>query len=180
MVQTYGLTEAASQVTTLAPAEAAIHRGSAGRPLPGTEVTIDEGEILVRGPTVARACIAEDGWLHTGDRGRLDEDGYLYVDGRIDDLIVSGGENVAPEPVEEVLRRHPDVADAAVVGRPDTEWGQAVTAIVVLRGGGAASPEDLRRHCSQFLAPFQVPKAVEISPQLPRTPSGKLIRRRLR
>ena len=132
MVQTYGLTETCSQVTTLAPADAQRKLGSAGRPLLTTHLRIQDGEILVQGPTVAPGRADADGWLHTGDLGRIDEEGFLYVEDRIDDMIVSGGENVVPAEVEEVLLRHPEVADAAVVGREDPEWQQAVTAVVVL------------------------------------------------
>jgi len=180
VVQTYGLTETCSQVTTLAPAEARRKLGSAGRPLLTTHLRIVDGEILVQGPTVAPGRADADGWLHTGDLGRIDEEGFLYVEDRIDDLIVSGGENVVPAEVEKVLLRHPDVADAAVVGREDPEWQQAVTAIVVLEDGSEASPDDLRRHCAESLAGFKVPKLVELAAALPRTPSGKLMRRALR
>ena len=134
VVQTYGLTEACSQVTTLAPADAQRKLGSAGRPLLTTHLRIREGEILVQGPTVAPSRVDSDGWLHTGDLGRIDDDGFLYVEDRIDDMIVSGGENIVPAEVEQVLLRHPEVADAAVVGREDPEWQQAVTAVVVLAG----------------------------------------------
>lgn len=181
VVQTYGLTEACSQVCTLSVADAKRGRGSAGRPLPGMEVEISAGEILVRGPAVAAGSIGADGWLHTGDRGRFGEDGFLRVEGRIDDLIVSGGENVAPEEVEVALLAHPRVAEAAVVGRPDPEWGSAVVAFVV-----AADPADppeaveLIEHCRRSLAAHKLPKAVEILPELPRSASGKLLRRRLR
>ena len=133
VVQTYGLTETCSQVTTLAPADARRKLGSAGRPLLTTHLRIQDGEILVQGPTVAPGSADADGWLHTGDLGHIDEEGFLYVKDRIDDLIVSGGENVVPAEVEEVLLRHPEVADAAVIGREDPEWQQAVTAVVVLR-----------------------------------------------
>jgi O-succinylbenzoic acid--CoA ligase len=180
VVQTYGLTEACSQVTTLAPAEARRKLGSAGRPLLTTHLRIQDGEILVQGPTVAPGRADADGWLHTGDLGRIDEEGFLYVEDRIDDMIVSGGENVIPAEVEEVLLRHPEVADAAVVGREDPEWQQAVTAIVVLEDGSAATPDELRRHCAESLAGFKVPKRVELASALPRTPSGKLLRRALR
>jgi O-succinylbenzoic acid--CoA ligase len=180
VVQTYGLTETCSQVTTLAPADARRKLGSAGRPLLTTHLRIQEGEILVQGPTVAPGRADADGWLHTGDLGRIDEEGFLYVDDRIDDMIVSGGENVIPAEVEKVLLRHPEVADAAVVGREDPEWQQAVTAIVVLTDGSQASPDDLRRHCAESLAGFKVPKRVELAAALPRTPSGKLMRRALR
>ena len=173
MVQTYGLTEACSQVTTLAPADARRKLGSAGRPLLTTHLRIHDGEILVQGPTVAPGCADADGWLHTGDLGRIDDEGFLYVEDRIDDLIVSGGENVVPAEVEQVLLRHPEVADAAVVGREDPEWQQAVTAVVVLRDGSAATADDLRRHCAGALAAFKVPKRVELAAALPRTPVGQ-------
>jgi O-succinylbenzoic acid--CoA ligase len=180
VVQTYGLTEACSQVTTLAPADARRKLGSAGRPLLTTHLRIRDGEILVQGPTVAPSRLDADGWLHTGDLGRIDEEGFLYVEDRIDDMIVSGGENVVPAEVEQVLLRHPEVADAAVVGREDPEWQQAVTAVVVLQDGSAVTPDDLRRHCAESLAGFKVPKRVELAAALPRTPSGKLLRRALR
>ena len=139
VVQTYGLTEACSQVSTLAPADARRKLGSAGRPLLTTHLRIQDGEILVQGPTVAPGRADADGWLHTGDLGRIDEEGFLYVEDRIDDLIVSGGENVVPAEVEKVLMRHPEVADAAVIGREDPEWQQAVTAVVVLQSGSEAT-----------------------------------------
>jgi len=180
VVQTYGLTETCSQVTTLAPEDALRKLGSAGRPLLTTHLRIQDGEILVQGPTVAPGCADADGWLHTGDLGRIDEEGFLYVDDRIDDMIVTGGENVVPAEVEKVLLRHPEVADAAVVGREDPEWQQAVTAVVVLIEGSEATPDELRRHCAESLAGFKVPKRVELAAALPRTPSGKLMRRALR
>ncbi len=180
VVQTYGLTEACSQVTTLAPADAKRKLGSAGRPLLTTHLRIQNGEILVQGPTVAPGCADADGWLHTGDLGRIDSEGFLYVEDRMDDLIVSGGENVMPVEVEKVLLRHPEVVDAAVVGREDPEWQQAVTAIVVLEDGSEVTPDELRRHCADSLAGFKVPKRVELAAALPRTPSGKLMRRALR
>ena len=180
VVQTYGLTETCSQVSTLAPGDARRKLGSAGRPLLTTHLRIQDGEILVQGPTVAPGSADADGWLHTGDLGQIDEEGFLYVKDRIDDLIVSGGENVVPAEVEEVLLRHPEVADAAVIGREDPEWQQAVTAVVVLESGSEVTPDDLRRHCSDSLAGFKVPKRVELAAALPRTPSGKLMRRALR
>jgi O-succinylbenzoic acid--CoA ligase len=180
VVQTYGLTETCSQVTTLSTAEARRKLGSAGRPLLTTHLRIQEGEILVQGPTVAPGRTDPDGWLHTGDLGHIDEEGFLYVRDRIDDLIVTGGENVVPAEVEEVLLRHPAVADAAVIGREDPEWQQAVTAVVVLENGSEVTPDDLRRHCAESLAGFKVPKRVELASALPRTPSGKLMRRALR
>jgi O-succinylbenzoic acid--CoA ligase len=180
VVQTYGLTEAASQVTTLSPSEAELKRGSAGRPLLTTHVRIQDDEILVQGPTVAPGAADQDGWLHTGDRGRIDAEGFLWVEGRRDDMIVTGGENVAPEEVEEVLGAHPDVADAAVIGRPDPDWQNAVVAVVVAVDGTMPDPEELRSWCSSRLAPFKVPKRIELADELPRTGSGKLRRAALR
>ena len=180
VVQTYGLTEAASQVTTLAPADARRKLGSAGRPLLTTHLRIHQGEILVQGPTVAPGAADEDGWLHTGDLGRIDEEGFLYVTDRLGDMIVTGGENVIPTEVEEVLLRHRDVAEAAAVGRADAEWQEAVVAVVVPRGGATLDPEELHRHCAGALADFKVPKRFEFVSELPRNASGKLLRRELR
>jgi O-succinylbenzoic acid--CoA ligase len=180
VVQTYGLTETCSQVTTLAPEDALRKLGSAGRPLLSSHVRIRDGEILVQGPTVAPGRYDESGWLHTGDLGYIDDEGFLYVRDRIDDMIVTGGENVVPSEVEEVLLRHPAVADAAVVGREDPEWQQAVTAVVVPAPGAKVDPDELRHHCAESLAGYKVPKRVELAAALPRTPSGKLMRRALR
>jgi O-succinylbenzoic acid--CoA ligase len=184
---TYGLTEACSQVTTTPLA--AIARGgpvgdrpAAGPPLFCTRVQIaGDGEILVRGPTVAAGAAAEDGWLHTGDLGMLEPDGRLLVDGRKAETIVSGGENVSPAEVEAVLAAHPKVLEAAVLGRPDREWGEAVTAVVVARPGAEPDEDELRAHCARALAPYKVPKRMILTFEpLPRTPSGKLRRRELR
>jgi O-succinylbenzoic acid--CoA ligase len=179
VVQTYGMTETCSQVTTLAPEDAARRVGSAGRPLLTTHVRIESGEILVQGPTVAPGCYESDGWLHTGDLGHIDEEGFLYVTGRRSDLIVTGGENVMPAEVEAVLIAHPAVADAAVVGRPDPEWQEAVCALVVLNGSVSVTEDDLRTHCQASLASYKVPKQVDFVSSLPRTASGKLIRGQL-
>lgn len=177
VAQTYGLTEAASQVTTSAAGDPA----TAGAALLPTRVAIaPDGEILVAGPTVAPGSLGPDGWLHTGDEGWLDERGRLTVTGRRSETIVTGGENVSPAEVEAVLLDHPAVADAAVHGRPDPEWGEAVTATVVLRDGARVEPEELRAHCAGRLARFKVPKRVEFADALPRTASGKLLRRQLR
>jgi o-succinylbenzoate---CoA ligase len=140
------------------------------------EIGADD-EILVRGPMVARGAVAEDGWLHTGDLGRLDDDGRLHVLGRLKELIVTGGENVAPLEVEQVLLGHPAVADAGVAGLPDPEWGEAVTAFVVLRE--PADGEELRAWCRERLEPFKVPKAIHAVERLPRNAGGKLLRDRL-
>jgi O-succinylbenzoic acid--CoA ligase len=164
----YGMTEACSQIAT------------DGVPLLGVELRIaGDGEVLVRGPTVAAGALAPDGWLHTGDLGTLDQRGRLQISGRKADTIVTGAENVAPVEVEGVLLEHPAVADAGVFGRPDPEWGEAVVAQVVLRRGAAASPEQLREHCAQRLAAYKVPKLIDLVPRLPRGVTGKLLRREL-
>jgi o-succinylbenzoate---CoA ligase len=179
VVQTYGMTETCSQVTTLAPEDAERKIGSAGRPLLTSHIRIEAGEILVQGPTVAPGCYEADGWLHTDDLGHIDEEGFLYVTGRRGEVIVTGGENVMPAEVEAVMLAHPAVADAAVVGRPDPEWQEAVCALVVLHDGAEATDEDLRSHCSASLASYKVPKRVDFVSSLPRTASGKLLRSEL-
>ena len=168
VVPVYGMTETASQVVA----------GSPGRALHGVELSIaPSGELLVRGPMVSSGALGEDGWLHTGDLGHLDSDGLLHVDGRLKELIVTGGENVAPLEVERVLMGHPAVADAGVAGRPDPKWGEAVVAFVVLREPAGA--EELREWCAEQLAAFKVPKRVEVVEELPRSSGGKLERGRL-
>jgi o-succinylbenzoate---CoA ligase len=176
-LQTYGMTQTSSQIATLTAAEAVTKSGSAGRPLLGVEMSIsDEGEILARGPMVSPGALdPADGWLHTGDRGRLDPDGYLWVEGRLKDVIVSGGENVACAEVERVLEEHPAVVEAAVVGMPDPEWGEVVTAFVVVNGNADA----LIDHCRERLAGYKVPRALHTVDSLPRNAAGKLLRREL-
>jgi o-succinylbenzoate---CoA ligase len=178
---TYGLTESCSQVTTTPVAALAQGELGAGPPLFCTRVRCaEDGEVLVAGPTVAPGAKAQDGWLHTGDLGSIDERGSLSITGRKADTIVSGGENVAPSEVEAVLEAHPDVLEAAVVARADEQWGEAVTAIVVARQGNAPDGELLRVHCAAALAPYKVPKRIELRTEpLPRTRSGKLLRRAL-
>jgi O-succinylbenzoic acid--CoA ligase len=180
VIQTYGLTETCSQVTTLEIAEARRKVGSVGRPLLTSHLRIQEGEILVQGPTVSADALDADGWLHTGDVGRIDEDGFLYVEGRTDEMIITGGENVIPAEVEDVLVSHPSVAEAAVVGRPDPEWQQAVTAVLVASGDSRPSSDEIREFCAGKLAGYKVPKRVEFTDALPRTPSGKIRRSDLR
>jgi o-succinylbenzoate---CoA ligase len=180
VLQTYGMTQTSSQIATLTAAEAVQRTGSAGRPLPGVELSISgEGEILVRGPMVSPGALdAQDGWLHTGDRGRLDDDGYLWVEGRLKDVIVTGGENVACAEVERVLEEHPAVVEAAVAGRPDPEWGELVTAYLVL-DGARLDEQELIAHCRERLAGYKVPRAIHIVDALPRNAAGKLLRREL-
>ncbi|MGD0949058.1 MAG: o-succinylbenzoate--CoA ligase [Candidatus Binatia bacterium] len=207
VVQTYGLTEAASQVTTLAPADADRKLGSAGKPLLGTEIALSGpngpgpngprpngpvpadavGEILVRGPTVSPGYLdpadnvhREDGWLRTGDLGRLDAEGFLYVMGRHDDMIITGGENVYPAEVEAVLQGHLAVAEACVFGVSDARWGQAVAAGVRLRVGATATPSELIEYVCQHLARFKAPRRIHFVEDFPRTASGKIIREQVR
>ena len=184
VVQTYGLTETASQVATLAPEDAVRKLGSAGKPLIGTQLRIEpDGEICVYGPTVSPGYLhhppAGDGWLHTGDLGYLDADGYLYVLDRRDDLIVSGGENVYPAEVEAALLAHPSVADAGVFGVPDPVWGASVAAAVVLTPGQRVTADELVAFCRQRLAGYKVPRQVVFRDMLPRNAAGKLLRRAL-
>jgi O-succinylbenzoic acid--CoA ligase len=165
---TYGMTEACSQIATF------------GWPLAGVDVAVaEDGEVLVRGPIVSVGARSDDGWLHTGDLGEFDGRGRLIIIGRKSDTIVTGGENVAPAEVEAVLLEHPAVADAAVHRQADPEWGEAVVATVVLLDGVAATPDELKAHCAARLAGFKVPKMVSLADRLPRTPSGKLLRRQL-
>ena len=180
VIQTYGLTETCSQVTTLEIAEARRKAGSVGRPLLTSHLKIHEDEILVQGPTVSPEALDSDGWLHTGDVGRIDEDGFLYVEGRIDEMIITGGENVTPAEVEEVLISHPGIEEAAVVGRTDPEWQQAVTAVVVAVSESEPSAEQVREFCRTRLAGYKVPKRIEFTDALPRTASGKIRRSDLR
>jgi o-succinylbenzoate---CoA ligase len=154
-----------------------------GFALLGAELSLaGDGELLVRGPSVSAGALAADGWLHTGDLAAFGQDGRLAILGRLADTIISGGENVAPAEVEAVLVAHPVVADAAVFGRPDAEWGERVVAQVVLRDttSTSTSADELRAHCAVALAGFKVPKAFEIVASVPRGPTGKLLRRELR
>jgi O-succinylbenzoic acid--CoA ligase len=199
VVQTYGLTETASQIATLAPDDALRKLGSAGKPLSGAELRIvdesgaecgpgDAGEIVVRGPSITpgylnrpaeTAAAIRDGWLHTGDLGHLDDEGYLYVLDRRDDLIVSGGENVYPAEIEAALQSHPDVVEAGVYGAEDARWGRAPVAVVVLREGAARDAGALLAYCRERLAAYKTPRRIEFAESLPRNAAGKLLRNRL-
>ena len=183
VVQTYGLTETASQVATLAPEDALRKLGSAGKPLMGAELRIEpDGEISVRGPSVSPGYLHQPprgDWLHTGDLGYLDEEGYLYVLDRRDDLIVSGGENIYPAQVEAALLAHPAVVDAGAVGVPDAEWGSHVVAFVVLEPAAAVTSDELVAFCRERLAGYKVPRRIEFRVALPRNATGKLLRREL-
>jgi len=196
VLTTYGLTETGSGIAVGGVEEATRRDRSAVRALPGVRLRIEpdgsadgSGEILVRGEmvfsgylgdAVASAHKLADGWLRTGDVGTLDASGLLRVSGRRDELIISGGENVAPAAVEAVLVAHPAVAEAAVGGIPDARWGAVPAAIVVLRPGAVVTDEQLLGHCRARLAAYQVPVRIVRLPALPRNAMGKLVRGDLR
>jgi o-succinylbenzoate---CoA ligase len=201
VVQTYGLTEACSQAVTLSPADAMRKIGSAGRPLSPVLLRImhdnrpalpgepgEPGEIYLKGPTItpgyvdspeATSQAFHDGWFATGDIGYLDNDGYLYVLDRRADLIISGGENIYPAEIEAVLQSHPAVEEAGVCGLEDPQWGKVPIAFVVLKSASTVSAEVLLSYTVQKLARYKQPRAIYFTKQLPRTSSGKLIRREL-
>jgi acyl-CoA synthetase (AMP-forming)/AMP-acid ligase II len=205
--QGYGMTETSAVLTYLEPAD---HQRalagephlllSAGRAIPGTEVRVVDGEdrplplgtigeICGRGPQLMRgywnlpeaseAALA-GGWMHTGDAGTMDEEGFVYIQDRTKDMVVSGGENVYPREVEDVLFQHPAVADAAVIGVPDERWGEAVKAVVVLRSGESTDEESIIEFCQGRLAGYKRPRSVDFVDELPRNPSGKVLKRILR
>jgi acyl-CoA synthetase (AMP-forming)/AMP-acid ligase II len=196
--QGYGMTELSGNAVFLGPDD---HRAAAagdvrllaaaGRASPGVEVRLDpdSGEILVRAPQVmagywedepATAAALAGGWLHTGDAGRLDDDGLLTVVDRLKDVIVSGGENVASREVEAVLHAHPDVADVAVVGIGDERWGERVTAAVVRRPGTTVTADELVALSRAHLAGYKTPRAVVFVDELPRNAAGKVLKQQLR
>ena len=193
IVPTYGATETASGVAALPTADWPTHRGSSGRALAGAEIRIvregtpssagEPGEVQVRGPMVFAGYLGDavppvdaGGWLSTGDDGLLDADGYLTVLGRRDRRIISGGENIDPLEIEAVLRSHPGIADALVVGRPDARWGTVPVAIVVSRPGRDVADAVLEAYCRERMAAFKVPVAFERADRLPRAESGKVLR----
>ena len=174
---------------------------SIGKPLPDVEVKIvDEegktlpvmevGEIVARGPRVMTGywrdeqktsqVMTVDGWLRTGDQGWMDEEGYIYLAGRGDDMIIRGGENISPEEVENVLHSYPKVEEVAVIGISDPEWGQQPRAVVVLKEGESATVEEIMEFCQSKLAGFKRPRSVVFVDSLPRNPMGKVLRRKLR
>ena len=186
----YGSTEAGPG-TMLADADLADHPGSVGLPQPGVEVRLaDNGEVQMRGAFLfdgyyddpeATAAALDDGWYRTGDVGVLDADGYLSIVGRAREVIRTGGETVAPAEVEAVLAEHPDVAEVAVVGVPDPEWGEIVCAVIVLPHDAAAVPDvdDLHTHCGDALARYKHPRRVEVVDALPRTAATGQVQRTL-
>ena len=203
-VNAYGLTETASSIAVLGPDD---HRealvsdepavrdrlGSVGRALPGVEIQIraeetDEpvqggrtGLVFVRGEQISGEyggrgdALDADGWFATRDRGRLDADGYLFIEGRADDTIIRGGENIAPAEIEDVLLTHPGVVEAAVIGLPDPEWGQRIVAVLV----GEGDPDEIRAWVKDRLRSAKTPDTVVFRAALPKTDTGKLLRRTL-
>jgi acyl-CoA synthetase (AMP-forming)/AMP-acid ligase II len=201
-VNAYGLTETSSTVALLGPDD---HRtafagdrkrlASVGKPLPGIEFECvddegkavgpdQEGRIRIRGDQVSGKYVGQDGgvdsdgWLITGDIGTIDADGYIYIHGRADDVIIAGGENISPSEIEDCLLRHPEVTGAAVVGLPDQEWGEKVAAMVTLHGH--VTPEELTEWVRKDLGGLKSPKVVVITEELPMTPTGKILRREVR
>jgi acyl-CoA synthetase (AMP-forming)/AMP-acid ligase II len=188
VMEGYGMTETASVASVNTPD--AFRLGSVGRPLPGVQVRIaDEGEILIQGPNIFKGYYRDgdatratlvDGWLHTGDLGRLDAEGYLHLAGRRGDRIIRGGENVYPLEVENVLTEHPAVADAVVVGVPDQRLGETVKAYVVpVDAAAPPDPDALRAFARERLAGFKVPAFWEFTDSLPRNANGKVLRAQL-
>lgn len=205
----YGLTETSSTISVLGPEDhrealssddpAVVARlASAGRLIPGVEGQIrddegtvlaagDTGELWVRGPQVSGeyagsgSVLDAEGWFPTRDRARFDRDGYLFVDGRADDTIIRGGENIAPSEIEDVLATHPDVADVAVFGAPDDDWGSRIVAVLVLREGAVAGaePAGFREWVRTRLRSSRTPDEVHFADELPYTATGKLLRNQL-
>lgn len=207
MQQVYGMTEQSGVVTILGPEDhenpAVAHRlVSAGKAIHGVEIEIRDpatgepvptgqpGEIWVRSeqvmggywgkPEATAAAIMPDGWYRSGDGGHIDADGYVYVTDRIKDMIISGGENIYPAEIERVLAEHPAIVDVAVIGVPDERWGEAPKALVVLRAGESVEADELLAWCRERLAGYKVPKTVDMVSELPRNPTGKILKRELR
>ena len=198
--QGMGLTETSPTVFLTDEAHAIAKVGSVGKPAlhteirvvddEGVDVDIDQiGELWVRGPNVtpgywerpeANAASFTDDWLHTGDAARIDSDGYVYIVDRWKDMYISGGENVYPAEVEQVLFHHPNVMDVAVIGVPDDRWGEVGTAVVVPRDAEHFDRLELLAFCNEKLARYKIPRHVEIVEELPRNAAGKVVKRELR
>ena len=198
--QGMGLTETSPTVFLTDEAHAISKVGSVGKPTLHTEIrVVDEsgndvgtdeiGELWVRGPNVtpgywerpeANIESFTDGWLHTGDAARIDADGYVFIVDRWKDMYISGGENVYPAEVEQVLFHHPNVRDVAIIGVPDEKWGEVGMAVVVPRDAGALDGDELIAFCSGKLAKYKIPKLVTTVDELPRNAAGKVLKRELR
>ncbi len=200
LVQGYGMTETSPSVLMLDPDDAASKAGSCGKPVLHCELKIvredgsevepgERGELWVKGPNVtpgywnrpdANASSFTDGWLHTGDTVRVDEDGFYYIVDRTKDMYISGGENVYPAEVENVLYQLDAIAEAAVIGVPDDRWGETGLAVVVLKASAAASEAEIMAHCRERLSRFKCPKGVVFIDALPRNATGKVHKPTLR
>jgi acyl-CoA synthetase (AMP-forming)/AMP-acid ligase II len=207
MQQVYGMTEQCGVVSVLGVSDhenpAVAHRlVSAGQAIPGVEIEIRDpgtgqpvpvgqpGEIWVRSeqvmggywgkPEASAAAITDDGWLRSGDGGHIDADGYIYVTDRIKDMIISGGENIYPAEIERVLAEHPDIQDVAVIGVPDERWGEVPKAVVVAADGIHLDVDALLAWCRERVAAFKCPKSIDVVSELPRNPTGKVLKRSLR
>ena len=196
LIEGYGMTETCNGVSYLDEEHMLSKTGSVGRPMPRVDIrVVDEcgvpvavgelGEIVMRGPTVgpgywkdpaATAAAHRNGWFHSGDVGRFDEDGYLYVIDRLKDMIRSGGENIASSEIEEVIYQHPVVYEAAVIGVPHPKWVETPKAYVVLHKDAELTSEQLVAHCREYLARFKMPRHVEFVDELPRNPTGKVLK----
>ncbi|NQU30113.1 MAG: o-succinylbenzoate--CoA ligase [Anaerolineae bacterium] len=190
---TYGLTEATSQVATADPELTRLKPGTVGKPLQWSQMSIHDkdghplptgkiGEVWVQGPMVMRGYLHQatgNDWLHTGDLGYLDDEGDLWIVQRRSDLIISGGENIYPAEIEAVIRQHPAVKDACVVGLPNAEWGQQVAAAITLRPDASLDEKSLLSFCRQHLASFKLPRQIIFLDTLPRTSSGKIQRNKV-
>lgn len=196
----FGLTETAPIASGLDASDVLAHAGSIGKPIAhvqyrivddaGADVPVGKtGELLIRGPNVfigywqkpeATKQALQGGWFRTGDLARVDEDGYYYIVDRKKDMVITGGENVYPAEVEQVLHRHPDIADVAVIGSPDAKWGEAVTAVVVRKPDGQLTEAQLIEWTRERLAHFKCPRVVKFIDALPRTATGKVLKRELR
>jgi fatty-acyl-CoA synthase len=184
---TYGSTEA-GVVCQLWPEDVLRRPGSVGPPVPGVFVRLDEGELVVRNPWLmdgyfrdaeATAAAVDDGWYRTGELAEIDAEGHCQIVGRVKDVIRTGGETVAPVEVDLVIAQHPGVADAAVAGVPDDEWGEIITAFVVVRDGADLDVASLRAHCEGRLARFKHPRRLVIVEAVPRTETTGQVQRRL-
>lgn len=201
--QIYGLTETGNTAVCLPPAEhvpGSPRMKAAGRPYPGFRAKVIDrqgqplppheiGEVCIETPShmieywglpEATAATLVDGWIHTGDAGYLDEEGFVFICDRIKDMIIVAGEKVYPAEIENAMSRHPAVAECAVIGVPDARWGEAVMAFVVLKPGEQATPRDLMRGLKGQIADFKIPTRIEFIERVPRNPSGKVLRRELR
>ena len=196
----YGCTEASPSIAILNAKDSRRKRECVGPPVPFLEIRIvddrdqdlplgEVGELVCRGPNVMKGYYKDrkatreamrGRWLHTGDLGRMDEEGYVYIVDRKKDMIVSGGENIYPREIEELLYRHPKIRDAAVIGIPDPIWGESVKAFVVLETGETMKEEDVIEYCKKHLASYKKPRSVDFVEALPRNPSGKVLKRELR